>query len=144
MHLRRGLIASGTNSVIRGLALSVSPHYPPSLGRREGLKVKSVPNDQRFKQSCLCDEARASGVCEGAESGPSREDTEARCTSPPSPQAPPHVALHLAVHPYPLSYLLINRQNIVSLSSVSHSRKLRPRRALWEPIICSQIGLSCE
>jgi len=41
------------------------------------------------------------------------------------PRTLPYVSLHLAVDLYPLSYPLISRLMRVSLSSVSHSCKLK-------------------
>ena len=49
-HLRRGLVARGTNHVIRGLDLSV----PPSLTSKEGRKDEFSSSSQLLNQTWLC------------------------------------------------------------------------------------------
>ena len=49
-HLRRGLVARGTNHVIRGLDLSV----PPSLISKEGRKDEFSSSSQLLNQTWLC------------------------------------------------------------------------------------------
>lgn len=49
-----GLVAMGTNHVIRGLNLSVLPLIPGE--GREAMEVGSATNVQWFNQPCLCDE----------------------------------------------------------------------------------------
>lgn len=114
-----GLVAGRTNYVIRGLKLSV-PFLPPPQERR----LSSNTKDQRFKQSCLCNEMYIKNQKRGS-GGQVEVPGEAMelCT----------LALHLVLF----------SSSIYLFLSYIHLLKTNKRRC-WGPLIYSKLVRSID